>query len=110
MYILTVIPEEFKSYYIGLSETDQDNVIEELLGIKQWDGRFEDPDVSRGNCLHFASIHVVGNGKSSNGVQRFRCRGCKKSFSNTTGKVLYCLQKKNKLKAYFHCLLSGYSI
>lgn len=105
-----MIPEEFKTYYLGLTKQVQESVIEELLGYGQFGESLEDPKNTPLKCPHCCLGHVVGNGKSINGVQRYRCRDCNKSFSTTTGKVWYGLHKKDKLKGYMHCLLSGYSI
>lgn len=105
-----MVPEEFKTYYLGLSTKMQAVVIEELLGYSQTNDGFEDPKNTPLKCPHCASGHIVGNGKSPRGIQRYRCRSCNKSFGSTTGKVWYALHKKDKLKAYMHCLLSGYTI
>ena len=105
-----MIPEDFKIYYKSLSLSTQQRIIEELLGLGQKEESLLDPKITPLKCPHCNSTHVVGNGKNTNGVQRYRCRGCKKSFGSTTGKVWYAMHKKDKLKAYMHCLLSGYSI
>lgn len=105
-----MIPEDFKVYYLSLSKGSQELLIEELMGYGQEGQELADPDISPLKCPHCRGSHVVGNGKNTNGVQRYRCRGCGKSFGATTGKVWYALHKKDKLKSYIHCLLSGYSI
>jgi hypothetical protein len=38
------------------------------------------------------------------------CNGCRKNFSETTGKFWFALKKKDKINKYLYCLLSGYSI
>lgn len=105
-----MVPEDFKVYYLSLNEKDQQDIIEKLLGYKGLSGSFVDPNTHPLTCPKCTSSQIVGNGKSPKGVQRYLCHGCKKSFSSTTGKVWYNLQKKDKLTSYLHCLLSGYSI
>ncbi|MGY0408604.1 MAG: transposase, partial [Polaribacter sp.] len=58
-------------------------------------------------CPHCKSNRIRANGKLK-GVQRYLCNGCKKNFSETTGKFWFALKKK--LNQYLYCLLSGYSI
>lgn len=38
-------------------------------------------------CCYCGSQHVIGNGTTRKGLQRFRCMDCKKSFTETTGAV-----------------------
>lgn len=70
----------------------------------------KDPNSHPLICSHCGFDRIVGYGKNTTGVQRYKCKGCDKTFSSTTGKVWYNLQKKEKLTSYVHCLLSGYSI
>lgn len=60
-------------------------------------------------CPHCLGRKIRGNGKLK-GVQRYFCKDCNKNFSQTTGKVWFALKKRNLLKKYLICLLSGYSI
>jgi len=60
-------------------------------------------------CPHCSSDRIRANGKLK-GVQRYVCNGCKKNFSQTTGKFWFAINKKEKLNRYLYCLLSGYSI
>jgi transposase-like protein len=60
-------------------------------------------------CPHCRSRHFVGIGKQK-GVQRFKCKRCSKHFSESTGKLSYCLKKRELLKQYLDCFLSGLSI
>lgn len=105
-----MVPEDFKVYYLSLSEKGQQDIIEKLLGYKDLSGSLVDPNTHPLNCPKCSSSHIVGNGKSPKGIQRYLCRQCNKSFGSTTGKVWYNLQKKDKLTSYIHCLLSGYTI
>jgi transposase-like protein len=60
-------------------------------------------------CPHCQSRRFVGVGKQS-GTQRFKCKVCSKYFSETTGKVTYCLKKRERFSRYLQCILLGYSI
>jgi len=66
-------------------------------------------DIKAVSCPHCLEKRIRANGKL-NGVQRYVCNGCKKNFSETTGKFWYGIKKKEKLNRYLYCLLSGYSI
>lgn len=39
-------------------------------------------------CCYCGKQHVIGNGTTRKGVQRYRCLDCKKSFCETTGSVV----------------------
>ena len=61
-------------------------------------------------CCHCNGTDVVRNGKS-NGVQRYLCRSCKKSFSDLTNSATYRSKKTlDKWLRYAKCMLNGYSI
>jgi transposase-like protein len=60
-------------------------------------------------CPHCQGKSIRGNGKLK-GVQRYVCKSCAKNFSETTGKFWFALKKKDKVRTYLYCLLSGYSI
>jgi len=105
-----MIPEEFKTYFTSLSESSQELLITGLLDLKNDSSDLkEDLDARPNDCPHCGSGSVIGNGHLK-GVQRYRCKACSKYFSTTTGKFWYNIKKKDKLKSYMHCLLSGYSI
>ncbi len=55
------------------------------------EGRF----ASGAMCLHCKSSHVVRHGHA-NGLQRYRCRECRKTFSALTGTSLNGLHKRGK--------------
>lgn len=105
-----MVPEDFKIYYLGLSKSGREAVVEKLLSLSA-DSSLQFSDNSKSlSCPHCKHSHIVGNGKNAKGVQRYLCRTCDKVFGNSTGKVWYHLHKKEKLSAYIHCLLAGYSI
>lgn len=61
-------------------------------------------------CCHCNGTDVVRNGKR-NGVQRYLCRNCHRSFSDLTYSATYRSKKTlDKWLRYAKCMLSGYSI
>jgi transposase-like protein len=93
--------------------------------VYQWLKRYVDPASSAGGrlidemretrfkegfeCPHCASEHVVRFGKI-NGRQRYRCKCCRKTFSDTTNTVLYRTRKGNEWITFVECMLKGYSL
>lgn len=105
-----MVPEDFKIYYLSLSDEQQQKIVASLLRMGEENSQMEDKAVEPLSCPHCAHKHIVANGKTSKGVQRYRCKECLVFFSSTTGKVWYNIHKKELVGAYVHCLLSGYSI
>jgi len=84
--------------------------VSSLLSLSLGDKEVADTGESKAvTCPHCSDTHIRANGKLK-GVQRYLCNGCKKNFSETTGKFWYNIKKKEKLNRYLYCLLSGYSI
>ena len=62
-------------------------------------------------CHICGSIHVVRNGRRSDGTQRYLCRDCKKSFVVTTNSIASGTQKDLSVwEKYFSCMMDGFSI
>ena len=66
------------------------------------EGRF----ASGAMCLHCKSSHVVRHGHA-NGLQRYRCRECRKTFSALTGTSLNGLHKRGKWLEQARALMDG---
>ncbi len=106
----SMIPEEFQDYFKGSDKGEQQQIIDTLLVLMDSTSSVSSPTDRRSvSCPHCGSKKLRGNGKLKQ-VQRYVCNGCGKNFSETTGKVWYNLKKKDRLKTYLYCLLSGYSI
>jgi len=105
-----MVPDDFKAYYLSLDTIDQQRIVSSLLGLCKTNQEIENITTKAIVCPHCGDAHIVGNGKSKKGVQRYLCRSCHKISSSTTGQVWYRMHKKEKLSAYIHCLLSGFSI
>lgn len=57
----------------------------------------------RKDCPHCASNKVHKRGMQS-GVQMYKCIGCSKWFSSTTGTPLWDIKKKGKWQSYLNCM------
>ena len=62
-----------------------------------------------GACPHCSSEQVVRNGMAD-GLQRYLCRGCSKTFNATTGTPLSRLRDKEQFEAYADCVRQGLSV
>lgn len=105
-----MIPSDFSDYFKSCSEQEQQLIVEELLSMSLFEGEVKDDlQVDAVSCPHCSSKSIRGNG-TLKGVQRYVCKSCNKNFSETTGKFWFAIKKKDKVKKYLYCLLSGYSI
>ncbi len=93
--------------------------------VYQWVKRYVQPSSSVGGrlinemretrfkegfeCPHCASGHVVRFGKY-NGRQRYRCKCCSKTFTDTTNTVLYRTRKGDEWITFVECMFKGYSL
>lgn len=102
----------------ALSKQEQEELLSQLedfvvLGsqAKQITKEVKEMRFSKGRvCCHCNGTNVVRNGKN-NGVQRYLCRGCNKSFSDLTSSATYRSKKGlDKWLKYARCMLNGYSI
>lgn len=62
-----------------------------------------------GACPHCSSEQVVRNGVAD-GLQRYLCRSCSKTFNATTGTPLSRLRDKEQFDAYADCVRQGLSV
>lgn len=61
-------------------------------------------------CPHCKSTHFIKFGKY-NAIQRYRCKDCKKTFSNTTNSVWkYCKKPCKKWFQYTELLMQGHTL
>lgn len=105
-----MIPSDFRDYFVSSSSIVQQEIVSTLLSMSLQESEITDSNQTKAvNCPHCASNSIRANGKLK-GVQRYVCNGCKKNFSETTGKFWFAIKKKDKLNRYLYCLLSGYSI
>lgn len=105
-----MIPSDFRDYFINSSSEIQQEIVSSLLSMSLQESEISDSKETKAvSCPHCKSDRIRANGKLK-GVQRYVCNGCKKNFSQTTGKFWFAIKKKDKLNRYLYCLLSGYSI
>jgi transposase-like protein len=105
-----MIPSAFRDFFINSDSLTQQEIVSSLLSLSLSDKKVADTSERKAvTCPHCSAKHIRANGKLR-GVQRYICNGCKKNFSETTGKFWYNIKKKDKLNRYLYCLLSGYSI
>jgi len=87
-------------FYATLSndiQTDQSRVEEFLI-----ESRFENSVT----CIHCKSSHIVKNGRRKDGVQRFLCRDCRRSFILSTDSVISGTHKDISVwEQYIRCML-----
>lgn len=60
-------------------------------------------------CPRCASVSFVKNG-SANGLQRYRCKDCDKSFGAVNNKALLNLKRKDRFEAFAKCMAGGMTI
>lgn len=105
-----MIPSDFKDFFISSTSVVQQEIVSSLLRMSLEKRVIKDTNESSAvTCPHCSCGRIRANGKL-NLVQRYVCNGCKKNFSETTGKFWYGIKKKEKLNRYLYCLLSGYSL
>ena len=105
-----MIPSDFRNYFVNSSSSIQQEIVSSLLTMSLQESEISDfKETKEVECPHCSCDRIRANGKLK-GVQRYVCNGCKKDFSETTGKFWFAMKKKEKLNRYLYCLLSGYSI
>lgn len=87
-----------------LSIVNDMNNLSEISQIKADIG-----EINQKHCPHCKSLSIVANGKNK-GVQKYRCKNCRKNFSENTGTSLAHLKKPHLWNKYIKYMLDGYSI
>ncbi len=63
------------------------------------------------SCERCGSYHILKNGKTKQGVQKYICKDCKKTLSNTTGKIIhYSKHAYSKWRDFVECTLNQLSL
>lgn len=102
----------------ALSEQEQQELLTQLeeylvLGsqVTQVTKEVKEMRFSKGRvCCYCNGTDVVRNGKR-NGVQRYLCSNCQRSFSDLTNSATYRSKKTlDKWLRYAKCMLNGFSI
>jgi transposase-like protein len=104
-----------KTYFTNLSTKDQDNLLVTLTTIKSnsdfqlIDIRKKKFDEKQGICPHCEHIKYVKMGIDK-GVQRYKCKECKRTFTPFTGTWMAQIHKKEKLADYLKLMQQGLSL
>lgn len=62
-------------------------------------------------CPHCGCVHVVRNGKRPDGIQKYLCRDCGKSFVITSNTIVSGTRKELSVwESYISCMMQGLSI
>lgn len=102
---LTIIKQLFGS----LTSKEKESFREYLSSVKD---AFLPVDINREitSCPHCGSTHYVKNG-TKDGRQRYLCKFCKKTFSSSTGTILFHSKKDIETwSKYIHCLVEKYPL
>jgi transposase-like protein len=86
--------------YVYPSSSAGGRMIDEM-----WETRF----MEGFECPHCSSDHIVRFG-TYNGFQRYRCKSCFKTFTDTTNTILYRTRRKNEWITFVECMFKGYSL
>ena len=97
-----------KQLFSNLSDEDKHTLLTSIAQMGQVKKIVAPKEITC--CPHCQSTHFVKNGKEC-GNQRYLCRGCKKSFVEQTGTILYGSQKDIEVwEKYIHCMMEKYSL
>jgi transposase-like protein len=61
-------------------------------------------------CPHCQGNNIVLHGKDQNGRQRFKCRGCRKTYNIMTGTPMARARKPEKWSKYLDCMTEHMSV
>ena len=81
-----MIPSDFRDFFVSSDALTQQEIVASLLSLSLQEIEVKDSkDFKAVTCPHCSDSRIRANGKLK-GVQRYLCNGCKKNFSETTGK------------------------
>lgn len=104
-----------KSYFTKLSSLEQDDLLLTLTTVKSnsdfqlIDIRQKRFDEKQNVCPHCEHIKYVKMGIDK-GVQRYKCKGCNRTFTSFTGTWMAQIHKKDKLADYLKLMQQGLSL
>lgn len=99
--------EEIVAHFKSLSAVAQSEILQSLR--VEFEGKGKLLDVARSEnmtkkaCPRCGNSRVHKRGKQS-GVQMYKCVGCTKWFSSTTGTPLWDIKRKDKWQSYLNCM------
>jgi len=102
--------EEMLSEFKQLDPQSQERILQSLRIEFEGKGKMLDvvkselaSQPTKKSCPHCKCERVHKRGMQK-GVQMFRCVGCEKWFSSTTGTPLWDIKKKDKWQSYLNCM------
>lgn len=107
---------DIKLYFKELDDNSRKALLNELRMIDDNSSfnlltiREEQLNNKQGSCPHCGSLKYSKDGHEKNGLQRFRCKSCKRSFTPYTGTWLAKINKKDKLIPYLKLMYEGKSL
>ena len=82
-----------------------------ILADYDLDGALKSINLEKKCCPHCGSGHFVRHGRTSLGRQRYRCRECRRTFSETTGTTFMYSKKPFKTwVSYLFCIEGGLTL
>jgi len=108
--------EDIRSYLLSLPHEEQYTLINELRDLANLSGkpkpklsRCEILDNKQGSCPHCGHLKYVKFGIDK-GAQRYKCKSCKKNFTEYTGTWMAGIHKKDKIDEYVVLMLEEKSL
>lgn len=109
--------EEIKKEIAGLSEIERESLLKELSElqglsaslVKSQESRRFQLDNKLGCCAHCGHTKYVRFGIDK-GSQRYKCKSCKRSFTEYTGTWMAGLKRKDKIDDYLALMLEEKSL
>lgn len=113
---MEISKEDIKSHLLSLKPEEQTNLLKELQDLTVSSNK-PGYDLSRrqllnnkqGNCPHCGHPKYVKYGVDK-GAQRYKCKSCRRNFTEYTGTWMAGLHKKDKVDAYVDLMLEEKSL
>lgn len=109
---------KLESFLNGLCADDVNQVLsvlglngENLITAKDSNHKIIKRERKNFSCPLCGSTHAVKNGKTKAKRQKYMCKDCEKSFSDTTNSIVYrSKQSYETWIKYIECLIKGYTL
>lgn len=108
--------EDIKSYLLALPPDEQSALIGELVDLSKISGsakcklsRREMLNNKQGSCPHCGHVKYVKLGFDK-GAQRYKCKSCKRNFTEYTGTWMAGIHKKDRIDEYMVLMLEEKSL
>jgi transposase-like protein len=86
-------------------------LIHDIFSSTQIEGVLSALKLEKNSCPHCGSGSFIRHGRTGIGRQRYRCRECRRTFSETTGTTfMYSKKKFSTWVAYLFCMSGGLTL